>query len=72
MNFMKLNIQLFAHVKAQGSTKMVEIQQVVDLELKQQMDKLFWLVLSYIVKEEQKFIQEQMLELEKMTHYLQK
>ena len=30
------------------------------------MDKLFWLVLSYIVKEEQKFIQEQMLELEKM------
>ena len=23
------------------------------------MDKLFWLVLSYIVKEEQKFIQEQ-------------
>lgn len=72
MNFMKLNIQLFAHVKAQGSTKMVETQQVVDLVLKLQMVRQYQLDQSFIVKEEQEFIQVQMLELVKMTHYLQK
>lgn len=62
MNFMKLNIQLFAHVKAQGSTKMVETQQVVDLVLKLQMVRQYQLDQSFIVKEEQEFIQVQMLE----------
>ncbi len=58
MNFMKLNIQLFAHVKAQGSTKNGRDSAGRRLGAKLVMDKRFLLVQLYIVKEELKFILE--------------
>lgn len=70
MNFMKLNIQLFAHVKAQGSTKNGRDSAGRRLVLKQQMVKLYCLVQFFIVKEELEIYPGTNVGIEKMIHYL--
>ena len=72
MKKMVLNLQLFAHVKAQGSTDNGRDSAGRRLGAKEAMDKWLLLETFFIVKEEQKFIQEQMLEWVKTTHCLLK